>query len=429
MLEYRICIKFAIDILQLLQMINYKYYTMKQFILLVLLAVTTSVSMAQQNPKAGFIITNKGDTVRGTIDFRTNERLSRQCDFQANGTTGYKTYKPGDIEGFRFDNNGKYFVARRLNVTGTPELYFAEFIVQGKMNLYCVVNNKDEYFFFEREDGEMALLTNRTIGMTSIQALQDAKDYTQEKREQRGKVTTLIKDSWNAVEAMNENDMSRKKLVKVVRNYHNDVCTDGSKCMVYEYKDESDKVTAHFKAFAGYAHISSYRTNEQHYQDETYPGGAVEFGLGVEINLERTMKGLSVEVGVSYMPKQSSSHIVKDPLFMNDEFLTTIEHSAFSLSIGVVKRFGEGKIQPLVRVGAFGSMDLGITEMRERINNKNTVFPDIEWGNSMHYGAYIGAGVQMPIGKHFVRLHGDYHKSLETSGELSKFSITAEFGF
>ena len=46
-------------------------------------------------------------------------------------------------------------VTRRLNVTGEPELYFAEFMVQGKMNLYCVARDSKEYFFFEREDGEM----------------------------------------------------------------------------------------------------------------------------------------------------------------------------------------------------------------------------------------------------------------------------------
>ena len=87
--------------------------------------------MAQTNPKPGYVIKNNGDTIRGNIDFRTNEKLSKQCVFWADGESGGMTYKPGDIEGFRFDNGGKYFVTRRLNVTGEPELYFAEFMVQG----------------------------------------------------------------------------------------------------------------------------------------------------------------------------------------------------------------------------------------------------------------------------------------------------------
>ena len=149
---------------------------MKKVFFFVLLAISATAAMAQSNPRTGFIITNDGDTVRGIIDFRTNEKLSRQCDFWANGGSEGKTYKPGDIEGFRFDEGGKYFVTRRLTVAGDTQLYFAEFMVQGKMNLYCVVYNSDEYFFFEREDGEMAELTNRAFYTSSTLAREQEKE-------------------------------------------------------------------------------------------------------------------------------------------------------------------------------------------------------------------------------------------------------------
>ena len=82
----------------------------------VLLAIFATTTMAQTNPKPGYVITNNGDTIRGNVDFRTNEKLSKQYVFWADGGSGGMTYKPGDIEGFRFDNGGKYFVTRRLNV-------------------------------------------------------------------------------------------------------------------------------------------------------------------------------------------------------------------------------------------------------------------------------------------------------------------------
>ena len=139
--------------------------------------------MSQTNLKPGYVITNNGDTIRGNIDFRSNEKLSKQCDFWANGGDVKTTYKPGDIEGFRFEHNGKYFVTRRLNVTGEPELYFAEFMVQGKMNLYCIAHNSDEYYFFEREDGEMAELAKRSTNYTSVQA---AFNQTREQQQEKG---------------------------------------------------------------------------------------------------------------------------------------------------------------------------------------------------------------------------------------------------
>lgn len=152
--------------------------------------------MGQTNPKPGFIITNSGDTVRGVIDFRTNEKLSRQCEFWANGEKESVTYKPGEIEGFRFDGIGKYFVTRRLDLFGESQLFFAEFMVQGKMNLYCVADSYDEYFFFEREDGEMAQLTSRSL--LSSSTFEEERKHKLEKKEQYGKVKLLLKDSWKA---------------------------------------------------------------------------------------------------------------------------------------------------------------------------------------------------------------------------------------
>lgn len=126
---------------------------MKKIFFFLLLGTMMSLQMrAQVNPKPGFIITNHGDTIRGNIDFRTNERLSKQCEFWANGSNKGNTYKPGDIEAFRFDEGGKYFVTRRLNVTGEPELYFAEFMVQGMISIM-----PDCMLIYIRH------LTNRTI--------------------------------------------------------------------------------------------------------------------------------------------------------------------------------------------------------------------------------------------------------------------------
>ena len=396
---------------------------MKKTVLFVLLALFASVAMAQTNPQPGYIITNKGDTVRGNIDFRTNERMSKQCVFRANGGSESTTYKPGDIEGFRFDNGGKYFVTRRLNVTGEPELFFAEFMVQGKMNLYCVAYNRDEYFFFEREDGEMAQLTNRAFFTSS--SLEDERSKLEEKKEQYGKVKILLQDSWKAASEMNEKDISRKKLVNVVRDYHKDVCTDGSSCVVHEYNEKSDKSKTHFKVFTGFAYYSKERTVKQDLPDESYHGCAFEIGIGVETDIDRVMRGGSVEIGLAYTPKTKFEHDVM-VLGGHEPSHTVYERSRASASIGLVKRFGKGKIQPLFRVGGFYVLHFGNKESRYYVSKQ---IVDLSWDNTAFFGAYLGSGVQMALGKHSVRLHGDLYKSLEKSstGNMVKWGVTAEF--
>lgn len=397
----------------------------KTVFILYSLFFSVALSVAQTNPKPGYIITNTGDTIRGTLDFRTNDILSKKCVFRANGESESKTYKPGDIESFRFDHNGKYFVTRRLNVYGTPELYFAEFMVQGKMNLYCVADKYDEYFFFEREDGEMAQLTNRSHIMSS--SLHDEKDHLKEKRDQFGKVKLLLKDSNKAVEDMSKIDMTRKELVNAVRDYHKDVCTDGGTCIVYEYKEEADKVRTHFKVFAGYAYYSHERTVHQTpvLRDENYSGSTFEIGLGIETDIERVMKGCSLEMGLAYSPKATFEHDVM-VIGGREPSHTMYEKSRVTFSLGVIKRFGKGKIVPLVRGGGFYVFHHGNKETRYYMSNK--IFEQ-KWGNTAHFGLYLGAGAQMAVGKHYVRLHGDWYKSLEEidKGNMVKWGITAEF--
>ena len=381
--------------------------------------------MAQVNPKPGYVITNTGDTIRGIIDFRTNQILSKKCVFRANGENESKTYLPGDIDGFRFNHNGKYFVTRRLNIYGEPQLYFAEFMVQGKMNLYCVADKYDEYFFFERDDGEMTLLTNKSHMESS--SFQEEKALLQKKREQFGKVKLLLKDSNKAVEDMSKIDMTRKELVNVVRDYHNDVCTDGGSCMVYEYKEQSDKVKYHFKVFAGYAYYSHEQTVHQTpvLQDENYFGSTFEIGLGFETDIERVMKGCSLEMGLAYSPKATFEHDVM-VIGGREPSHTMYERSRVTFSVGVVKRFGKGKIVPLVRGGGFYVFHHGNKETRYYMSDK--IFEQ-KWGDTTHFGLYLGAGAQMAVGKHYVRLHGDWYKSLEETDKsnMMRWGLTTEF--
>lgn len=393
------------------------------FIILYSLFFSVAISTAQTNPKPGYIITNSGDTIRGVIDFLTNAKLSKQCVFQADGESAFKTYSPGDIEGFRFENNGKYFVTRRLDLYGEPQLYFAEFMVQGKMNLYCVADDYDEYFFFERDDGEMAQLTNRAV--ISSSSIHDARDHQKTAREQYGKVRLLLSDSWTAVGHMNDMDMSRKRLVEVVRDYHRDVCTDGSNCIVYEYKEQADKVKTHFKIFAGYAYYSHERTVKQDLEDETYHGGVLEFGFATEMDIERMMKGGSAEIGLTFSPKTKFEH---DTMVRGGHTPshTTYEKGRIACNIGVMKRFGQGNIVPLVRGGGFYTYHFGNHETRIY---QNMMLVDKDWENTAHFGLYLGAGAQMAVGKHAARLHGDCYKSMIGKGNMMKWGVTAEFVF
>lgn len=209
----------------------------------------------------------------------------------------------------------------------------------------------------------------------------------------------------------------------VVRDYHNDVCTDGSTCMVYEYKEKADKTVLHVKAFAGYAYYPLEKSENQMLEGENYPSSALEIGLGLEMDFKRVMKGLSVELGVVYSPKTKSEHDVMVPGGQVPSH-TIYEMGRWVVSLGGVKCFGNGKWLPLVRGGGFYVSNFGNKETRFYLDKKMI---DVLWENTSHFGGYLGAGVQMALGKHYARLHADLYRSIGKSDSEMKWGITAEF--
>ena len=101
-----------------------------------------------------------------------------------------------------------------------------------------------------------------------------------------------------------------------------------------------------------------------------------------------------------------------------------------TFAVGGVKRFGNGKIRPIVRAGGFAVAHLSAQETwGYKSKYGSTSSAPNTWGTSTHFGVYVGGGVQIPVGKHFARVHADLYKSLEPTsmGQMTKWALTAEF--
>lgn len=84
---------------------------MNKYITILLLSFTLPLS-AQVNPQRGYILTNKNDTIRGTIDFRSEAKNAQSCRFKADNASEYRSYQPGEIQGYRLDDDGVFYVTR-----------------------------------------------------------------------------------------------------------------------------------------------------------------------------------------------------------------------------------------------------------------------------------------------------------------------------
>ncbi len=238
---------------------------------------------SQENPERGFIITNENDTVYGTIDFRTDEINARQCYFKADNADEYNYYYPGDIIGYRFMRNGKFYVTKVLEYEGLHHTLFAEYMIKGMLNIYRVKGLAyEKLYFFENEKGKMMVYTN----YNEMEGFYDKKDIV---KNSQNLYSFLAPSSLNASKSVKIGEMSPKQILDIARIYHDDVCTSGEDCIKYEYDEKSDKSKSSFFAYAGVGHFFSDDKIE-------YSSVSPFVGIGWDVNRDRIAKGMSLQI-------------------------------------------------------------------------------------------------------------------------------------
>ena len=127
---------------------------MKKTFIICLLGILCLTSVrAQINPRPGYIITNENDTINGYLDFRTGNKNSRKCDFCAETETIYKSYYPNDIKGFRFIEDGKMYISKKIKVNNESADVFLEYLNKGIVNRYSFSHAATRRYFMESIDG------------------------------------------------------------------------------------------------------------------------------------------------------------------------------------------------------------------------------------------------------------------------------------
>ena len=88
----------------------------KQIFSILFFVLLVSHSFSQSNYKDGYIITLDQDTITGLVDFRTDQTNARLCRFKRTEHAAEEIYHPGEIAGYRFIREGKYYVTDRKSV-------------------------------------------------------------------------------------------------------------------------------------------------------------------------------------------------------------------------------------------------------------------------------------------------------------------------
>ena len=384
---------------------------------LVLLWMAAAIH-AQVNPRPGYIIGLQGDTIQGTIDYRSDGRNCKECMFQPAGSSTYKAYTPQEISGYRFADNGIYYVTRTFMIDGVSQTFFAEFLLQGGISLYHYKSDGQgamDYYFLVDQNGEVALLKGEEF-VTSYWA----QDNRQNKRE-------LLKDAAHMLSKSQEAQTRRDKLTsanltRIVKRYDEQYCADSGDCVQFQYSEKATAlaVTRFFiqaGVFFGQFHLRELSG----YRPMKFSTTVPKLGVGLDMKVPRMGKNLSFQADLLISKWDMTDHLFTQQQEYHLEYICP------QLDLGATYSFLQDKaVSPFVRAGATAELLASIKEE----NMATFQFGSMD-ETSSGYGFFVGAGADFKLDQFIVRAWANYEQTHVgiVGGHTNGFSINAAFIF
>lgn len=228
---------------------------MKRLLSLVaMLLVAFAVCQGQVNPQPGYVVTLQGDTLRGTIDFRSDTRNATVCSFRKDGETQFTDYHPEDISSYRIGDGGAFYVSYVVPVQGKDQRLFVQYLLKGGVNLYYLKRYGINFYYVEGEDGRMVEICDyELLGY-------DATEARDLKRKNLVEAGNVFHKDMDIVHQLWKEKVTARDLTKLVQEYDEKYCTD-TECINFQYDEEK---TAKFtnkwfiEAGGGFASVKMY---------------------------------------------------------------------------------------------------------------------------------------------------------------------------
>lgn len=360
-----------------MKMILFRLICLKTCLLLI------PVLYAQNNYRPGFIITVQKDTIYGEIDYRTDKMNAKRCVFQSQGNDIEPvTYHPFEILGYRFTDDGKYYVSKNIELKyGVSTPVFLEYLLQGMKSLY----------YYETEDNIPIYFVEDNNTIVKIDAPKLSKQATN--IQFKGQTDRYIpflhyafKDCPSLAPQIDRARFSRKEMIKITKEYHYAMCTSNEDCIEFEAKEDKRSIQLDITPYVGVIQynvpsgslIGLYSSPELSYLA----------GVTLAISNRRWMSSLSGCFDVSF------SRITSSARSLNNENSSTIfKHSGtmFSGKLGIRYTYPKGMARPFVELGADFS---GMINAKIKINDKSE-----RWLDGVYPGYYANAGVNFKLSR------------------------------
>lgn len=378
-----------------------------QLLLFICFLATTPV-IAQNNFHSGYIITNSNDTLHGYIT-QVNVNLSQKCYFKKTTNGELIKYSPEDIHAYRIDNNGKFYISKQVPLETGKKLYFLEFLIQGKANIYYMRDDMD-HFFVETENDTIIELSERQ----KLEKNEWGTTYYKQPAFQ-GKLKYLFKDCPAIYTYIDKIKLHPKELISVAKEYHEKICGT-EQCIIFERKISPLKV--HFGLIGGISlnRFSFGTLSRTNFRPNALIGCKIEFE-----NLFYSSEQSTINTGLilqSYSNYSESQYQYGD--FTNFIRKENIDVKAMMLRIPITYNYtiSLSKIRPYVGAGFTNTFVL----KQNKSFSGNFLIPKGQTFNFYQLGGIGLAGIKFMLKNKKtmnVELNCEYDKDLSVDSKIS----------
>jgi len=362
---------------------------------------------AQSNFRPGYIITNEMDTISGLIDFRTYKMNAHSCKFKVSDISKEKVYSPGDIYGYRFTDDGKYYVTKDIEINRQLKKVFLEYLVQGVISLYFYPDDISDYYFFSNESGEMIPVT--TQQEKKIVNNKTGKTYIMDDIQYKWTVNNIFKESKSVLKDVNKMSFNKNKMINITKKYDAEMCKPGEECIEFETKPDK-YVKAKVSIYAG-MQIQTYKMgkrvlmNDLDYLTNIDPdllpvlnSFSPTFGAQLNLSVPRWNKSLGLLLDFSLAQFKDKQEREKEEYinqFLRKHFSqTTIDGWIGSCKLGGKYTFhNKGLFKPVIEGGFDANIMFASSYFYRTITNTASVHSSVFSNNSILYGFFLNAGV------------------------------------
>ncbi|UOG73922.1 hypothetical protein MTX78_17590 [Hymenobacter tibetensis] len=357
----------------------------------------STAAVAQTNFRPGYVLQLSGDTLRGEVDARNEQRNRQLCRFRSEKNGVVSEYQPEQVRGYGVGD--KNYQSRSIPGASTSKV-FLQLLVPGNVSLYRTVlsDDREAYYASKESDPSLRPLIQSDSVMMKYSASAGGEVKTMVRSYPfRSQLALLMADCPRVQPSIATMELREQKLLQVVADYN--VCATGSAQVAKPTRSS----TVAFSVLAG--GLQSNLTLLDNGQSIALEAGRqAVFGAGLELKSGFLHYKLSAVFQALYVKQPYYKHYESngEGIFSADRVQKDAYVNFTSIRVPLLLRYTilQGAVRPYLQAGAIGVLHseshARIETMLPRFNT--TTVRDIEL-RKYGIGPSVGAGLSFPTGK------------------------------